>query len=372
MSLLGVGVETDSLSSLARPQQGKPYSVYSPYQRSWLAEINSHLGDYMHKQNGPVIANASSVRDHALVGPMFAHEVPTSLAGFELEGGDDEAARMRKLWPVGDGVVDGIMRRFLRTKMQPAKFFEAPLESEGNEVDDPKKKSKIGEYCEGRNRVDWDGTSHIRCVAASSPSLVVVVTDPNLTLGPSLSLSSSSPAVPTSPPGSSRRASASGRRSSSQAARSSPAGATPASACGSRRSRGATFTRPCVPLSRSLSPTELRWGADDLDVLARPQVLVAWPRVCMNRPYNLKYDGTLEWAEDEGGEKLKAWKEGKTGFPIVDAAMRSLKEQGCASPPPPPPSQPSAPPPCSQLVPLDLRADTFLLVALQTCTTAAA
>ena len=188
MSLLGVGVETDSLSSLARPQQGKPYSVYSPYQRSWLAEINSHLGDYMHKQNGPVIANASSVRDHALVGPMFAHEVPTSLAGFELEGGDDEAARMRKLWPVGDGVVDGIMRRFLRTKMQPAKFFEAPLESEGNEVDDPKKKSKIGEYCEGRNRVDWDGTSHIRCVAASSPSLVVVVNDPNLTLGPSLSL----------------------------------------------------------------------------------------------------------------------------------------------------------------------------------------
>lgn len=107
-------------------------------------------------------------------------------------------------------------------------------------------------------------------------------------------------------------------------------------------------------------------------MLARPQVLVAWPRVCMNRPYNLKYDGTVEWAEDEGGVKLKAWKEGKTGFPIVDAAMRSLKEQGCASPPPPPPSQPSARPPCSQLVPLDLRADNFLLVALQTCTTAAA
>lgn len=66
-------------------------------------------------------------------------------------------------------------------------------------------------------------------------------------------------------------------------------------------------------------------------VIALLQVLVAWPRVCMSRPYNLKYDGTVEWAEDEGGEKLKAWKEGRTGFPIVDAAMRSLKEQGCAS-----------------------------------------
>lgn len=70
---------------------------------------------------------------------------------------------MRRLWPVGDGVTESIMHRFLRTKMRPAKFFEAPLESEADgDVADPKKKSKIGEYCEGRNRVDWDGTSHIR------------------------------------------------------------------------------------------------------------------------------------------------------------------------------------------------------------------
>ncbi|GAA5905644.1 hypothetical protein JCM8208_005793 [Rhodotorula glutinis] len=249
-------------------KQGKPYSVYSPYQRSWLAEINSHLSDYLHKQNGPVIANASSVRDHAVVGPMFAHEVPTSLAGFELEGGDDEAARMRKLWPVGEGVVDGIMRRFLRTKMQPAKFFEAPLESEGNEVDDPKKKSKIGEYCEGRNRVDWDGTSHV------SPYLAAGLISPRECIRQAFKLA------------------------------------------GGKELPGGRDT------GIGMWVQEIAWRD------FYQAVLVAWPRVCMSRPYNLKYDGTVDWAEDEGGEKLKAWKEGRTGFPIVDAAMRSLKEQG--------------------------------------------
>lgn len=59
-------------------------------------------------------------------------------------------------------------------------------------------------------------------------------------------------------------------------------------------------------------------------------VLAAWPRVCMKKPFNLKYDGTIEWATDDDGAKLQAWKDGKTGFPIVDAAMRSLKTQGCA------------------------------------------
>ena len=49
----------------------------------------------------------------------------------------------------------------------------------------------------------------------------------------------------------------------------------------------------------------------------------------MTKPFNLKYDGTIEWVTDNDGAKLQAWKDGKTGFPIVDAAMRSLKAQGC-------------------------------------------
>lgn len=52
----------------------------------------------------------------------------------------------------------------------------------------------------------------------------------------------------------------------------------------------------------------------------------------MTKPFNLKYDGTIEWVTDNDGAKLQAWKDGKTGFPIVDAAMRSLKAQGCEHP----------------------------------------
>jgi deoxyribodipyrimidine photolyase len=46
------------------------------------------------------------------------------------------------------------------------------------------------------------------------------------------------------------------------------------------------------------------------------QVLCAWPRVCMSRPFNLKFDDIV-W--EQNTENLQAWKDGKTGFPIVDA-----------------------------------------------------
>jgi deoxyribodipyrimidine photo-lyase len=96
---------------------------------------------------------------------MFSHEIPTSLPGFELA--EQEKKDMERLWPVGEGVTEGIMGRFLKTKMREAKFFEPPLEGDGNEVENPKKDSKIAKYTEGRNRVDWDGTSHISYVVVA-------------------------------------------------------------------------------------------------------------------------------------------------------------------------------------------------------------
>jgi len=50
----------------------------------------------------------------------------------------------------------------------------------------------------------------------------------------------------------------------------------------------------------------------------------------MNQPFNLKYTD-IEWAEDDDGKKFKAWCEGKTGYPIVDAGMRAMNAQGCES-----------------------------------------
>jgi deoxyribodipyrimidine photo-lyase len=63
-------------------------------------------------------------------------------------------------------------------------------------------------------------------------------------------------------------------------------------------------------------------------------VLCAFPRVGMGRPFLERFAGVV-WedyqgaGEGEGGDgMLDRWKEGKTGVPIVDAAMRCVREMG--------------------------------------------
>lgn len=48
------------------------------------------------------------------------------------------------------------------------------------------------------------------------------------------------------------------------------------------------------------------------------------PHTVMNLPQNLKFD-FVEWREDEEG--WKAWYEGKTGFPFIDAGMRQINHE---------------------------------------------
>lgn len=54
-------------------------------------------------------------------------------------------------------------------------------------------------------------------------------------------------------------------------------------------------------------------------------VLCNWPYVCMNKPFKPEYS-KIEWEYDE--ERFNAWAEGRTGFPIVDAAMRQTRNSG--------------------------------------------
>jgi deoxyribodipyrimidine photo-lyase len=54
-------------------------------------------------------------------------------------------------------------------------------------------------------------------------------------------------------------------------------------------------------------------------------ILVAVPRVSMNKAFKPETE-KLRWRYDE--HQLIAWQEGKTGFPIVDAAMRQLNATG--------------------------------------------
>jgi deoxyribodipyrimidine photo-lyase len=54
-------------------------------------------------------------------------------------------------------------------------------------------------------------------------------------------------------------------------------------------------------------------------------VLCHWPYVCMSKPFKYEYSD-IEWEYNE--EQFEAWKEGRTGFPIVDAAMRQMRYMG--------------------------------------------
>lgn len=54
-------------------------------------------------------------------------------------------------------------------------------------------------------------------------------------------------------------------------------------------------------------------------------VMAAFPRVSMGRPFHEKY-ADVKW--ETNAAHLKAWKEGRTGVPIVDAALRQANTQG--------------------------------------------
>ncbi|KAI1811813.1 deoxyribodipyrimidine photo-lyase [Poronia punctata] len=54
-------------------------------------------------------------------------------------------------------------------------------------------------------------------------------------------------------------------------------------------------------------------------------VLAHWPYVCMNKPFKPEYSN-IQWSYNNSD--FAAWCEGRTGFPIVDAAMRQLRSIG--------------------------------------------
>lgn len=55
-------------------------------------------------------------------------------------------------------------------------------------------------------------------------------------------------------------------------------------------------------------------------------VLIGFPRVCRHRAFRPAVDEGVAWSYDEAA--FDAWREGRTGFPIVDAAMRQLAATG--------------------------------------------
>jgi deoxyribodipyrimidine photo-lyase len=81
-----------------------------------------------------------------------------------------------------------------------------------------------------------------------------------------------------------------------------------------------------------LSPREIEERAGDADFSRRLAWRDFYHQVLLNHPANAReefqerYRGTLDWSNDE--DALEAWKDGRTGFPFVDAGMRQLKREG--------------------------------------------
>ena len=98
---------------------------------------------------------------------------------------------------------------------------------------------------------------------------------------------------------------------------------------------GTLAARACVRMARDTAPdaklTDDRkqghsmWIAEVAWRDFYKHVLCYWPYICMNKPFKTEYSN-IEW--DYSQENFRKWTEGKTGFPIVDAAMRQLLNIG--------------------------------------------
>jgi len=88
-----------------------------------------------------------------------------------------------------------------------------------------------------------------------------------------------------------------------------------------RSARDANSTKNLDGGSKGISGwiSELAWRDFYKHVLAH------WPYVCMHKPFKYEYTD-IEWEYND--DHFAAWCEGRTGFPIVDAAMRQLNYMG--------------------------------------------
>ncbi|TFK29384.1 Cryptochrome/photolyase FAD-binding domain-containing protein [Coprinopsis marcescibilis] len=255
---------------------GKPYAVYSPYQKQWISVVNAAIARYLEEAKHPE-ANQPSIRSCPKLGELFNSALPVSVAGFELE--DDDATAMKELWPEGEDKAKEVLRRFMKTKSRTSQLeANGPL-SHGAETDH--KHNRMSEYHLERDRADKDTTSRL------SPYLSLGVISPRAVLR-ALLLESGSQKVDNS------------------------------SNTGAGR-----FVQ------------EMAWRDFYTDVLASfPRISMGRPFIEKfsavvwenhQAPNKANLDQSVR---DQDSEAVRRWKAGMTGVPIVDAAMRCLNKMG--------------------------------------------
>ncbi|RDB22583.1 Deoxyribodipyrimidine photo-lyase [Hypsizygus marmoreus] len=255
-------------------KEHKTYTVYSPYQRNWLTVLNANIPYYLEDCPRPH-ANLDSIHTSNEFAPLFMTPVPQAIPGFELD--DADMRRMEEVWPAGENVAHEILQRFLHSKSRQSQLGAVNPLTPGAE--ESTKANRLINYDRDRDRADRDTTSRLSVYLSA----------------------------------------------------------------------GVLSVRACVRATMDLLKTDKVDGGRTSGVGRWVQelawrdfytcILAGFPRVSMGRPFLEKFSAVV-WEDhqvpvgaarsgvDQDAEALKRWKEGQTGVPIVDAAMRCLNEMG--------------------------------------------
>ncbi|KAI0661061.1 DNA photolyase, FAD-binding/Cryptochrome [Cubamyces menziesii] len=186
----------------------------------------------------------------------------------EVEGfslDPEERERISTFWHAGEAAAHEMLYRFLNTAARPSQFGAVDPLTKGAKEVDPTKQSRLGKYKDARDLMDADTTSRI------SPYLAAGVISARACVREALK--------------------ASGKKK--------------------------------LDVSRDTGVgrwiQELAWRDFYTHIVA------LFPRVSMGRPFQEKY-ADVRW--ETNPEHLQAWKDGRTGVPIVDAAMRQARTMG--------------------------------------------
>ena len=96
---------------------------------------------------------------------------------------------------------------------------------------------------------------------------------------------------------------------------------------------GVISNRRCILEALKLNNFELQAGNKGIckwidEIIWREfyrNIMHSFPRVSMNQPFNLS-TLSIKWRYNT--DEVQAWKDGRTGFPLIDAAMLQLKHEG--------------------------------------------
>lgn len=297
---------------IIKSKQDKDYSVYSPYSKQWFQYINSDP-QYLAKSPSPT-ANDESIHKSEKLRALFdSTPIPDCIPGFELTS--EQLAHMESAFPAGEVAASEILDRFLHTKTSKQQLTLEDAFAKGGSSKEKTNSAhtRIHEYGDRRDKIDGDTTSRLSAYLA----LGVIAARTAVRLTPSPGPSKPNPK---------------GEESEDEEMSDDLESATIKATDGSRKTGVGRWNQ------------EVAWRDFYNNITA------CFPRTSMGRPFIEKY-ADLKWelelpeayaadgksddqgnVEQLGGEEaernLEAWKQGMTGYPVVDAAMRCLNKTG--------------------------------------------